>query len=237
MAANGLESVLGWEFKDPKLLEQALVHRSFVNEHGWSPADSYERLEFLGDAVLELAISQELYCRQPGLSEGALTKSRAALVCQDTLAQVAQRLDLSSFLLLGKGEETSGGRQRDSILAAAFEAVVAAIYLDAGFDTARRFIQRAMGQDLDSFFRLGTPPENPKSHLQEYIQASGRTTPHYRLISAEGPDHGPVFTVEVVVDSEVVGTGRGGSKALAEKTAAENALARLGALAGPTAGG
>ena len=232
MPVERLETVLGLEFRDPRLLAQALVHRSYLNEQEGPAGGSYERMEFLGDAVLELMVSTELYRRFPDMDEGELTKSRASLVCRETLAQVARRLHLGEFLLVGKGEEATGGRYRDSILASAFEAVVAAVYLDLGYTEATRFLLRAMAEELDQFNREGTPPENPKSHLQEYIQGLGRAAPRYRLVSSDGPDHSPVFTVEVLVEDEVMGTGQGGRKADAERTAAQDALARLAPASG-----
>ena len=227
MATDHLERIIGLRFWNQGLLRQALVHRSFLNEQGGSPLDSYERMEFLGDAVLELAISTELYRRLPYLTEGELTKGRAALVCRESLSQVAQRLHLGEFLLLGRGEEATGGRQRDSNLAACFEALVAAVYLDQGYDEARRFILRVMEKELEEFCHQGAPPENPKSRLQEYFQGSGRPSPRYRVVSSQGPDHRPVFTVEVMVEEQVVGIGQGGKKADAERAAAQDALARL----------
>ena len=227
MASDQLEAILGLRFRNRQLLEQALVHRSYTNEQGWSPSASYERLEYLGDAVLELAVSEELYRRCPHLTEGQLTKGRSALVRRETLAQVAKRSNLGEFVKLGRGEESAGGRQRDSILSATFEALVAAVYLDRDYAEAREFILRIMARELDEFFGGSIPQENPKSSLQEYVQGQGMSAPRYRLLSSEGPDHGPVFTIEVVVDSEVLGVGHGGSKAGAEKTAAEDALARL----------
>ena len=227
MASDQLESVLGLRFNDPQLLEQALVHRSFVNEQGWSPSDSYERMEYLGDAVLELAISEELYRRCPDLQEGELTKARSALVCRETLAQVARNAHLGELLLLGKGEEASGGRQRESILAAVFESLVAAVYLDQDFAEARRFILKAMATEIEEFLSGEAQQENPKSHLQELVQAQGLPSPRYRLVSAEGPDHGPVFTVEVLVEGQVMGIGHGGSKSDAERIAAKEALVQL----------
>ena len=227
MESGRLEAILGLRFEDRRLLEQALAHRSYVNEQGWPSSASYERLEYLGDAVLELAVSDELYRRCPDLSEGELTKGRSALVRQETLAQVATQASLGEFIMLGKGEESAGGRRRDSILAAVFEAVVAAVYLDRDYAGARQFILRAMAQELEEFFCGNIPRENPKSSLQELVQGQGRGAPRYRFLSSEGPDHGPVFTIEVVVGSEVLGVGHGGSKAGAERTAAEDALARL----------
>lgn len=227
MATDQLEKILGLSFRDRDLLRQALAHRSYLNEQDGSSLDSYERMEFLGDAVLELVVSNELYQRLPHLNEGELTKARAALVCRESLSQLAQTLSLGEFLLLGKGEEAAGGRQRESLLAAVFEAVVAAIYLDQGYDQARRFILSTLTEQLDEVCRRGTPPENPKSQLQEYFQGLGRPSPRYRLVSAEGPDHSPVFTIEAVVEDQVVGTGQGGKKAEAERSAALDALGRV----------
>ena len=226
MSTERLASALGWHFRDQGLLNRALVHRSFLNEQGGSPLDSYERLEFLGDAVLELVVSTELYHRLPQLSEGELTKIRSGLVCRESLAQAARRLDLGDYLLLGKGEETSGGRQRDSILAAAFEAVAAAVYLDQGYDTARAFIVDALADDLEQTYQQGTAPENPKSSLQEHMQGQSKPAPRYQVVSTEGPDHSPVFTVEVLIEDQVIGTGKGGKKADAERAAALDALSR-----------
>ena len=227
MAAEELESALGLTFRNRQLLEQALVHRSSVNEQGWSPTDSYERMEYLGDAVLELVVSEDLYGRFPDLSEGALTKVRSGLVCRESLAQVARRLNLGDRLLMGKGEEATGGRLRESTLAAAFEALVAAVYLDRDYAEARRFVLRVMAEELEGSYRLGRLPENPKSSLQEYVQGQGLPAPVYRVISSEGPDHDPVFTVEVLVVGEVIGVGHGGNKAGAERTAAVIALQQL----------
>ena len=228
--AQLLESALGLKFRDRELLQQALVHRSLLNEQGGRPEDSYERLEYLGDAVLELTVSTELFRRFPVLNEGALTKLRSALVRGESLAKVARRLSLGDFLLLGKGEESSGGRQRDSILAAAFEAVVAAVYLDQGFDQASRFVAQSLDLELQQISQQGAPPDNPKSDLQERVQAIGHSTPRYRLASSDGPDHKPLFTVEVLVDGEVAGAGQGGKRSDAEQSAARDALSRIQSL-------
>lgn len=223
-----LEAILGLRFSNRQLLEQALVHRSYVNEQGWSSSTSYERMEYLGDAVLELAVSDELYRRCPNFTEGELTKGRSALVRGETLAQVAIRSGLSDYVMLGKGEEAAGGRHRDSILAAAFEALIAAVYLDQGYGGVQQFILKTMSQEFEEFFCGNLPQDNPKSSLQEYVQGQGMSAPQYRLVSSQGPDHGPVFTVEVMVGSQVLGIGQGASKAGAEKRAAEDALCRLG---------
>jgi ribonuclease-3 len=227
LATDHLEKALGLQFRDQGLLQQALVHRSFINEQGGSPLDSYERLEFLGDAVLSLIISTELYLRMPQATEGQLSKCRATLVNDESLAHFTRRLSLGDFLLLGRGADATGGRESDSILADCFEALVAAIYLDQGYPEARRFVLQVMQQELDESCRQGIPRENPKSQLQEYFQGRGRPTPRYRIVATEGPDHNPIFTVEVSVDDQVVGTGRGGKKTDAERAAAQDALARL----------
>ena len=219
--------MLGFSFKDPSLLRMALVHRSYCNENGLDPAESYERLEFLGDAVLELAVSTELYRRFPNADEGQLTKTRSSLVRRETLAQIARRIDLGSYLFVGKGVETSNGRQQDSVLAAAFEALVAAVYIDQGNEFTRQFILRLFEAELAQAEQADGPPENPKSILQEMVQGQGLNPPTYNLVSSEGPDHGPVFTVDVLVDGQVVGTGAGGKKSEAEGAAAQAALAAL----------
>ena len=213
---KALESVLGFSFKDPSLLRLALVHSSYCNEHGLDPAESYERLEFLGDAVLELAVSTELYSRFPNADEGQLTKTRSSLVRRVTLAQVARRIGLGDYLLVGKGVETTNGHQQDSVLSAAFEALVAAVYIDQGNEFARQFILRMIDVELAQAELADGPPENPKSLLQELVQGQGLDPPEYHLVSSEGPDHGPLFTMEVLVDGQVVGTGAGGKKSDAE---------------------
>ena len=222
-------SLLGFRFRDPSLFHRALVHRSYCNEHGLDAAESYERLEFLGDAVLELTISAHLYRQFPGADEGQLTKARSSLVRGEALAKVARRWGLGERLLVGKGVEASDGRDQNSVLAAVLEAVIAAVYLDQGMEAAREFITVNMIDELaDVTLSLSKglpPPENPKSRLQEYLQGQGRPTPAYRLTHQEGPDHNPVFTIEAVVGSEVIGKGQGGKKSEAERAAAEAALA------------
>ena len=224
---KALESVLGFSFKDPSLLCLALVHTSYCNENGLDPAESYERLEFLGDAVLELAVSTELYRRFPDADEGQLTKTRSSLVRREALAQVARRIDLGRFLFVGKGVVTSNSHQQDSILAAAFEALVAAVYIDQGNEFTRQFILCMMDVELARAEQDGGPQENPKSVLQEIVQGQGLNPPTYLLVKSEGPDHGPMFTVDVVVEGKVVGTGAGGKKSEAEGAAAKAALAVL----------
>ena len=189
--------------------------------------ESYERLEFLGDAVLELTVSERLFRQFADAGEGQLTKARASLVRGEALARVARRLGLGDLLLVGRGVESSGGRDQDSVLAAALEAVIAAVYLDGGLDAARQFIDRHLGPELAEMARLGRPPENPKSRLQELLQGNGMPTPTYNVSHKEGPDHCPTFTVEAVLEGRVVGTGQGGKIADAERSAAESALESL----------
>jgi ribonuclease-3 len=226
LSLNDLETSLGVTFGDRGLLRQALVHRSYLNEHGGSTLDSYERMEFLGDAVLELIVSTELYQSLPRVLEGELTKARSSLVCRASLARAARRLSLGRHISLGKGEVESGGHDRESILEETFEALVAAIYLDQGYDTARLIVLNALKPDLDDICRLGRAVDNPKSRLQELVQGMGRPTPRYETVSSEGPDHQPVFTVQVLVGDEVVGQGAGNRKTDAERAAAQVALGR-----------
>ena len=222
-----LEHTLGFSFKDPSLLHQALVHLSYCNENGLDQSESYERLEFLGDAVLELAVSTELYLRFPNADEGELTKTRSSIVRRETLAQIARRIDLGSYLFVGKGIESSSDSQLESVLAAAFEALVAAVYIDQGNEFTRALILRLIEPELTQAEQMEGPPENPKSKLQELIQGQGLKPPTYELVSSEGPDHGPVFTVNVLVNGQIVGTGAGGKKSEAEGAAARSALAAL----------
>ena len=225
--ARNPASRLGFHFRDPSLLAHALVHRSYCNENGLDASDSYERLEFLGDAVLELIISNRLYEQFPDSDEGQLTKARSSLVQGKVLAGVARRMDLGEMLQVGLGVEADGGRDSDKVLAAAFEAVVAAVYLDRGFEAAGDFVSRHMAVELAEVSRLGNPPENPKSQLQEMLQGQGWPTPSYRLAERHGPDHSPVFRVEATVGERVIGRGEGGRKSDAEKAAAKNALEML----------
>ena len=225
--ARSSASLLGFHFRDPSLLDHAFVHRSYCNEHGLEASDSYERLEFLGDAVLELIISDRLYAQFPGADEGQLTKARSSLVRGKVLAGVARRLGLGERLKVGHGVESNGGRDQDSVLAATFEAVIAAIYLDQGLEAAREFVCRHLAMELADIAKLGAPPENAKSQLQELLQGQGLPAPTYRLAERDGPDHSPVFRVEAVVNDCVIGRGGGGRKSDAERAAAEDALLAL----------
>lgn len=224
---QSLEDRLGLTFRDQALLRQAFVHRSYLNENPRAGQLPNERLEFLGDAALGLAVAQRLYELFPTHGEGLLTEFRAYLVRRDTLARAAERLALGDALLLGRGEELAGGRRRPSNLAAVFEAVAGAILVDQGLEGVRSFVTSALVGELESV-RSGLVPTDPKSRLQILVQAQGQGLPEYRTLKVEGPEHARVFTVQVCLDSEVVGTGQGKTKRQAEREAARRALDRLG---------
>jgi ribonuclease-3 len=213
-------------FKEAGLLRQALVHSSYVNENPEAAPESNERMEFLGDAVLGLVVADELFAAFPGQDEGKLTELRTHLVRRDTLAKAAKRLDLGEALLLGHGEEVGGGQTRPTNLAHVYEAVVGAIFLDRGLASARRFVLRSLEEEFEYLGERRFPLDR-KSRLQEMSQSLYQTTPAYRVVLAEGPDHARRFTVEVLIDGEVLGTGEGRSKQRAEKEAAREALVRL----------
>lgn len=221
-----LQKTLGVKCKKPALLEQALVHSSYVNENPALVSGNNERLEFLGDAVLDFIVADKLYRDFPDLAEGEMTKLRAALVRRDTLARVAQTIGLGDFLSMGKGEETSGGRSKTANLAGALEAVIAAVYLDRGTEVTGDMVLRLLNNEWEKVVSQGTGADY-KSKLQELTQAKSQSTPAYRLVAEEGPDHDKRFTVEVMVGAEVLGRGTGKSKKLAETEAARAALERL----------
>ena len=220
-----LEDNLNYKFNNIELLKNALTHSSFANEsHGQKPSN--ERLEFLGDSVLSIIVSDYLYKNYPDMPEGQLTKLRASLVCEKSLYAFSQKLCLGDFLILGKGEEQTGGRTRVSILADAFEAVLAAMYLDGGIEVARKHVMRFVLEELksadDDVFK------DYKTSLQEIIQRNPEERLTYILIAESGPDHDKCFTVEVKLNSNVIGTGSGKSKKQAEQMAAKQALELMG---------
>ena len=221
-----LQQTLGVSFGDRSLLEQALVHSSYINENPDFALASNERLEFLGDAVLGLIIAEKLYQDFPQLSEGEMTRLRAALVCQDTLARVARAINLGDYLYLGKGEKTSGGQRRPANLAGALEAVMGAISLDQGPSSTRDITLRLFDKELHKVTNQGAAVDY-KSQLQEFIQAREQPAPVYRVVAATGPDHKKQFTVEVITGDTVMGKGTGKSKKTAETEAARAALQRL----------
>lgn len=216
---------IGIAFKRPEILHEAFVHRSYLNENLSEGLESNERLEFFGDAVLSYVVAERLFLDCPTCDEGALTEWRGYLVKRDSLARFAVKLGLGDFLLLGRGEEAAGGRLRAANLASLFEAVVGAIAIDAGLETARAFIFNAIGDEIDL---TGRPtPIDPKSRLQEVVQARYQRAPGYKTVHEEGPEHRKVFTVEVAVHGNVLGSGTGLSKQEAEREAARQALARF----------
>jgi ribonuclease-3 len=225
---DALQEVLGVTFRNRSLLEQAVIHSSYVNENLELVSSHNERLEFLGDAVLGFIIAEKLYQEIPDITEGEMTRLRAALVRRDTLARVARAVGLGDFLYMGKGEEASGGRTKTPNLAGALEAVIGAIYLDQGLTTTRDAVLKLLGKELSRVSRYGAGVDY-KSRLQELIQSRNQSTPAYRLVAQAGPDHDRRFTVEVMAGGVVLGRGNGKSKKLAETEAARLALDRLDA--------
>lgn len=220
---RSLEARLPLTFKNPSLLKQALIHTSYLNENPGIDVGSNERMEFLGDAALGVVVAQALYLEYPDVDEGKLTELRAHLVRRDTLARAAARLELGEFLELGRGEEAAGGRKRPTNMARAYEALVGAIFLDGGIAKVRAFVKRSLGPELEALRSSGMP-HDPKSKLQELVQSKWQTTPSYKLLRTEGPDHARRFTVKVLVGGKSFGQGEGRSKQMAEKQAAQQAL-------------
>ena len=225
--AAELERALGLSFRDRGLLTQALTHRSYVNETGGSDTDSYERLEFLGDVVVRLIVSEELYRRLPECDEGGLTRRWTSLLSQRALADAARNLGLAEYVLLGRGFEASGGRGGDAVLGDVMESVIAAVYLDQGHPAACDFVLSALAESLEAACQPDWRPDNPKAELQELLQGQGKPTPVYRVVASSGPSHQPNFDVEVATGEQVLGSGTGSSKNAAEVAAARAALAAL----------
>ena len=215
-----LEKKIGYQFRDKSLLKQALTHSSFANEQRINKLKDYERLEFLGDAVLELISSDFLFHENPQMPEGKLTKLRSSMVCEPALAYCARDIELGRYMLLGKGEEATGGRNRDSITSDVMEAVIGALYLDGGFDAAHDFIHRFILSDLENKILF----YDSKTILQEVVQGHYEEPLHYELIGEEGPDHDKRFLVEAVIGNTTIGEGSGHTKKAAEQEAAYQAL-------------
>ena len=222
-SAVAFAAQLGLPIRDPELLGQALVHSSFLHEHRSAAGGHNERLEYLGDAVISLAVSTALYRLRPDDDEGELSARRASIVSTTGLARLAKRLELGDWLLLGEGESQRGGRLRPSLLASAFEAVAGAVYLDLGFEVARDWITTIAEPELASDAAIGSL-KSPKSRLQEHTQRLAGERPAYRLVDVSGPDHERVFRIEVSVGDQVVGRGAGPSRRVAETIAASAAL-------------
>lgn len=219
------EEILNYNFKNKKLLFEALSHSSFANENK-KARKSNERLEFLGDSVLSIVVSDYLFEHYKHLPEGELTKIRASLVCEKSLHQFAKQINLGKYIMLGKGEEHTGGRERPSILADAFEAVIAAIYLDGGLESARKHILRFIPKDLSQHGSVSF--NDYKTILQEIVQKNPEEKVDYYLVNETGPDHDKAFTVQVKLNRNVIGQGTGKSKKQAEQMAAKEALELMG---------
>lgn len=220
-----LEQKLQYQFHNPVLLSEALNHSSYANEHRGRHLDSNERLEFLGDAVLGFVTAEFLFLQHPDLPEGDLTRIRAALVCEQSLHEVAQKLELGRYLKLGRGEEAGGGRTRTSILADATEAVIAAVYLDGGIAEASALIHRFL-LDVEEEEVVEERRRDFKTELQELVQRQAGQELTYRMAGEHGPDHAKTFSAEVLLNGTAVGAGEGRSKKEAEQAAAADALSR-----------
>ena len=218
-----LQERIGYRFKNKNLLRQALTHSSYANEKHMSKLSDNERLEFLGDAVLEIVSSEFLFQKYPKMPEGDLTKLRASIVCEPTLALCTKEMDLGKYLFLGKGEDMTGGRKRKSILSDALEALIGSIYLDGGFASAKEFILRFILTDIEHkqlFY-------DSKTILQEIVQAEFKEELSYRIIAETGPDHDKLFEVEALIGEQVIGTGEGRTKKSAEQEAAYHGILKL----------
>ena len=219
-----MEERLGVRFRDPSLLRVALTHRSTLNEDAGRPQEDNERLEFLGDAVVGAVVAEALFRAFPEASEGSLTNMRAELVRASSLARWARRYALGQFLALGRGEEARGGRERDGLLASGFEAIVGAVFMDQGLDAVRDLLNPLVAEAAPHLSPTSPRARDPKSELQYRAQARWGLLPVYRIVSAEGPLHQPVYTVEVLVGDEIAHQGMGPSKQAAEQRAAQGAL-------------
>jgi len=223
-----LANTLQLSFQDPRLLQHAFIHRSYLNEiTEESDLKDNERLEFLGDAIINFIVSEELFERYPDHPEGPLTNLRAALVRKETLARLAEQANLGEYLWLGHGEEESGGRERPATLCAVFEALVGAVYVDRGIEAARNFVLPIMHEEL-SRIEENALEKDPKSRLQEWVQSNKNLTPRYREIEKFGPDHAKTFIMQVTIGGEMYGVAQGRSKQEATQAAAAGALYKLG---------
>lgn len=223
---NNFESLIGYKFNNPYYLERALTHSSYNREKNTKHEDN-ERLEFLGDAFFDAIVSAELFKRMPDVSEGKLTKTRAQVVCESSLAKAARKLELGKYIFIGHGEETCGGRDKDSILADAMEAVIGAIFIDGGFEQAQRFVLHAFDDTIKDAV-TGKLFSDYKSELQELIQKNGKNESiRYLTVNEEGPAHDKTFYISLFYDGRVIGTGKGKNKKEAEQRAAKSALVRI----------
>lgn len=220
------EDKIGYHFKDAQLLERALTHSSYAKETGQGRLGGNERLEFLGDAFLDAIIGEELYRKMPKAEEGQLTKARASIVCEKSLAQAGRRLSIGRHMMFSRGEEKCGGRDRDSLLADGMEAVIGAIYLDGGYARAQHFVLDIFKEDLQDAGKGKLSNRDYKSQLQELLQSKGILDIRYSLEKEEGPDHNKTFSVSVEICGKPGGRGTGKSKKIAEQNAAKDAMER-----------
>lgn len=224
--SNGFASKLSYKFKNIELLDLALTHSSYANQLRKPVQDNNERLEFLGDAVLDMVVSEYMYKEFPLMLEGELTKLRAAVVCETTLAQLARSMGVGDYIYLGKGEDATGGRNRDSILADTFESIIGAITIDGGLESAKKYVLDIMidevGRKKDNFKNL-----DHKTHLQEIVQRSSKVPLIYEIIEEKGPDHDKVFVARVSHIDKILGIGEGRSKKESEQSAANNAIEEI----------
>lgn len=225
-ALEGFQETLGYRFRHPGLLRRALTHPSYINEHPEEAARDNQRLEFLGDAVIDFLAASWVYRCYADFDEGRMTRLRAALVRTETLAHLARQLGIGEALRLGHGEEEAGGRRRNANLCDAFEAVVGAVYLDGGMDAARSVVEPFFGPVAESTLAEAAD-QDAKSRLQEWSQAELKITPRYRIVETRGPDHARTFVAEVLIEDKVVGQGTGRSKQAAEQAAAQAACDSL----------
>lgn len=228
---KAFQEIIGYKFNQPDLLQTALTHSSYANENRGKHILFNERLEFLGDSVLSLIVSKFLFENYQNLPEGDLTKARATIVCERSLWACATNIEMGNFLILGKGEELTGGRTRVSILADAYEALIAAIYLDGGIDVVREWLLGQLYETIQDAVK-GKTVSDYKTALQECVQAGGAVEIHYDVIGESGPDHSKSFFVQVRIDGQVMGQGEGKSKKNAEQMAAKDALTKLGESSG-----
>jgi len=224
---KALQKHIGYVFKNESLLKLALTHSSYANENKFEDVDYNERLEFLGDSVLGVIISRYVFEKYPEYREGELTKTRSKMVCESTLAECAKAIDLGQHMFFGKGEALTGGRTRKSILADAFEALLAAIYLDSNFETVEKMIFKLMQEKID-MAEAGLIVDDYKTYLQELVQVKKENRIKYELMDESGPDHQKIFITAVKLNQKTIGTGEGSSKKESEQEAAKNALRRKG---------
>ena len=218
-----LEQMIQYEFHNKKLFRQAMIHSSYANEHHLDKSGCNERLEFLGDAVLELFSSEFLFEEYRNKTEGELTRLRASIVCEPTLAECARDIELEKYLKLGRGEEITGGRKRDSIISDAFEALIGAVYLDGGFANAKEFVRKFVMRDIENKHLF----YDSKTILQEMLQKAFKERVEYVLTGEEGPDHDKEFKVNAIFDGKIIGSGKGRTKKRAEQQAAYEAILKL----------